>query len=260
MKKNKLYFFLAILSTIFLLSFAALCSQCSAPDGEEKENEGIEEETAEDEGSAAEEEIEAIGGEEETGEGNEEEASVEGEEGSITDEKEETVGEVLTAPAISLQIIEGPSYSQLGDNACYYRVKANVTGSPYPAISFNKDDSLGSWGQDISQINLYSNGDSFTLEATATNSQGTASATIILSYSCQNHIPILVKNNTGGTVTVSLSGPGSYTFTIPSGQQTIYVIPGNYSYTGKGCGGSILSGTQDLSESGYEWMWWCEYY
>jgi len=171
---------------------------------------------------------------------------------------EETIEKVLTAPTISLEIIEGPAFSQLGDNTCYYRVRAHITGDPSPAISFNKDDSLGSLGGNISQVNLHNKGDSFTLEATATNSQGTASASITLSYTCQKHIPILVNNNTGGTLSLSLSGPASYNFSIPPGQQNIYVIPGTYNYTARGCGGAVESGTEDLSKSGNEWDWWCK--
>ncbi len=173
---------------------------------------------------------------------------------------EETIEGAFKAPIISLEIIEGPAYSQLGDNVCYYRVRANVTGNPYPTISFNKDDSLGSWGNTVSQVNLYKNGDSFTLEAVAANSQGTVSDSIILSYACQQHIPILIKNDTGGTLSISLSGPANFDFSIPPGQQNIYVIPGTYNYTVKGCGGAVESGTKDLSTSGDEWRWWCGYF
>ena len=172
--------------------------------------------------------------------------------------EEETVEEGSTAPTIRLEIIEGPTFSQLGDNTCYYRVKAHVTGDPSPAISFNKDDSLGSLGANISQVNLHSAGESFTLEATATNSQGAASDSIALSYTCQNHIPILVINDTGGNISIDLSGPASYNFNIPPGQQNIYVIPGTYNYTARGCGSAVESGTENLSKSGDDWRWWCQ--
>ncbi len=166
--------------------------------------------------------------------------------------------EVLTAPTIRLEIVEGPAYSQAGDNVCYYRIKANVTGNPYPAISFNKDDSNGAWGKNIAQVNLYKSGESFTLETTATNSQGTAKDSITLSYTCQKHIPILVINDTGGNLSISLSGPANYNFNISTGQQNIYVIPGTYNYTVRGCGGAVETGTENLSSSGHEWKWWCQ--
>lgn len=178
----------------------------------------------------------------------------------ITEEEqeEEPAEGALSAPTVRLEIIEGPSFSQLGDNTCYYRVKAYITGNPSPTISFNKDDSMGSLGGGISQVNLHNKGESFTLEVTSTNSQGTASDSITLTYACQDHIPILVKNDTGGTLTLSISGPGNYNFSIPPGQQNIYVIPGTYNYTAKGCGGAVLSGTYDLSKSGDEWDFWCQ--
>ena len=188
----------------------------------------------------------------------EEAVEEEPEEEVVEETVEESVEGTGVAPTIRLEIIEGPAFSQLGDNTCYYRVKAHITGNPSPVISFNKDDSLGSLGANISQVNLHSKGDSFTLEATAMNSQGSVSDSITLSHTCQDHIPILVKNDTGGTLTLSISGPATYNFSIPPGHQNIYVIPGTYNYTGKGCGGGVLSGTYDLSKSGDEWDWWCQ--
>ena len=117
---------------------------------------------------------------------------------------------------------------------------------------------MGSLGKDIAQVNLHNKGESFTLEATASNSKGSASASIALAHTCQDHIPILVKNDTGGTLILSISGPGSYNFSIQSGQQNIYVIPGNYNYTARGCGGAVLSGSYDLSKAGDEWRFWCQ--
>lgn len=211
--------------------------------------------------------------EEEEEEAAEEETAVEEEE--VADETEEAEGEeeetdkkVSTTPTISLEIIEGPTL--VADSICYYRVKAIVTGNPYPSISFNKDDSLGSWGKNISQVNLNKEGESFTLEATATNSQGTASAQITLTDTCErpveeetapagSEIPIIIINDLGATLSLSLSGPASYSFSIPAGRQNIYVIPGTYNYTGR-CSGAVDSGTHDLSESGSEWRWWWQYY
>lgn len=68
-------------------------------------------------------------------------------------------------------------------------------------------------------------------------------------------IPILIINDLGKTLSLSLSGPASYSLKIPAGRQNIYVIPGIYNYTGK-CSGVKRSGTKDLSESGGEWRWW----
>ena len=196
----------------------------------------------------------------------EEESETETDTESITEEEmeEEPVEETFTVPTIRLEVIEGPTLVE--ESICYYRVKAIVTGNPYPAISFNKDDSLGSLSKDISQVNLYKKGESFTLDATAMNSQGTASASITLTDTCERPIaeekeeetatiPILIINDLGATLSLSLSGPASYSLSIPTGRQNINVIPGTYSYTGR-CSGAVDSGTHDLSESGSEWRWW----
>jgi hypothetical protein len=68
----------------------------------------------------------------------------------------------------------------------------------------------------------------------------------------------LIKNETGGTVHLTLEGPESYEFTLPPGDQTIEVIPGTYEYEGRGCGEGIDSGTKTISESTADWRWWCQ--
>ncbi len=160
MKKNKMYFFLAILSTIFLLSFAATCNQCSAAAAEE-EKVGVEEE------ETAEEEVAA-----------EEEAAEEEEEVA---EEEEEAEEEKEAPTIALEIYEGPTPFE---GICYYRVKATVTGNPSPDVDWSKDDSGGAWGTKKAQVNLNDPGDTYTLTATATNSEDTDIASIDLSWGC----------------------------------------------------------------------------
>ena len=87
------------------------------------------------------------------------------------------------APTITLEIFEGPTYSA-GDDICYYRVKATVTGDPAPAVSFSKDDSGGVWGPLKTQINLKRNSPNYTLTAKATNSAGQAMNSITLSWGC----------------------------------------------------------------------------
>jgi hypothetical protein len=69
-------------------------------------------------------------------------------------------------------------------------------------------------------------------------------------------VTVTIINDTGGTLTLSLSGPASYRFTFSPGRHTIQVVPGTYSYTAWGCGGASTSGTHDLSE-GDEWRFWC---
>jgi len=70
-------------------------------------------------------------------------------------------------------------------------------------------------------------------------------------------VPIYIKNDTGGQVTLYLTGPCSYTFYLKTGDSTIYILPGNYSYTAYGCGGATLSGSKSLGY-GDEWTWFCQ--
>ncbi len=84
------------------------------------------------------------------------------------------------APEISLQVISGPEYAQ-ENQVCFYRVKANVIGEPFPQIKFNKDDSNSAWGLNVAQVNL-TQGQSFTLVCEAVNSLGSAAAEISLNW------------------------------------------------------------------------------
>ena len=85
------------------------------------------------------------------------------------------------APTISIAVYEGPA---LEGSICYHRVEATVTGSPNPSVSWSKDDSMGSFGNKKAQVNINNPGDTYSLTATATNSEGTASATIDISWGC----------------------------------------------------------------------------
>lgn len=102
----------------------------------------------------------------------------------VTDsgERSDTTQTQATLPTVGLTIIEGPVSS---DGICYYRVKANTTGSPSPSITFDRDDSNGAWGSDITQINLSNPNDSITLTGTASNSAGSASDSITLTWGCE---------------------------------------------------------------------------
>jgi uncharacterized protein YkwD len=97
-----------------------------------------------------------------------------------TEEEEKTYEE---APTIKLEVYQGPMYSS-SSNVCYYRVRASVTGIPTPYVEFLKDDSGGSLGKYNTQVNLNSPSDTYTLIATATNSEGSASNSISLSWGC----------------------------------------------------------------------------
>jgi hypothetical protein len=97
---------------------------------------------------------------------------------TIPSATEETV--ISGIPTINLAIFEGPAY--VGDDICYYRVKATVTGNPAPVVSFSKDDSGGVWGPLKTQINLTRNTPNYTLTAIAKNSAGEAMGSITLNW------------------------------------------------------------------------------
>jgi PKD repeat protein len=197
MKKNKLYIILAILATVFLFITSAVCNQCKAAAPEEGTEAGEEEqEEATTEGEAV--------TEEETVEGEEEAPAEEEEEEEVVEEEEEVTEGEKEAPTISLAIYEGPTYST-ADDVCYYRIKATVTGSPSPTVEFSKDDSYGAWGSRKAQVNLNNPSETYTLTATATNSEGTDTASIALSWGCEivNQDPVISEITVMGTKYIS---------------------------------------------------------
>lgn len=70
-------------------------------------------------------------------------------------------------------------------------------------------------------------------------------------------VSILIKNETGGTLNLTLRGPAFYEFAFPPGNQTVQIVPGTYNYTARGCGGATESGTKTISEGTVDWRWWC---
>ena len=136
----------------------------------------VEEAITEDNPGDIEDNIE-ISGQEEPEEEPVEEIVVEEESEEEEDEKNESL------PTISIRIYEGPLYSK-SDDICYYRIIAEVSGEPSPEVTFSKDDSLGSLGPDKAQINISRNSGSYTLSATAKNSEGTVSDSITLMWNC----------------------------------------------------------------------------
>ena len=82
------------------------------------------------------------------------------------------------APAIELEVYDGPDYSE-SDDICYYRVEATATGFPDPEVTFEDDDNVNPLGSGRVEVGVEV-GDSYTLTATVTNPSGTASASITL--------------------------------------------------------------------------------
>ena len=169
MQKRKLFIICAILIIIPLIGLSAQCAANTEDKIDVSEDEkGLDETpTGNDDKDTASSEDEAII-EDETDE---------------ADSEEEADAE---APTISLAVYEGPT---LSGTICYSRVEATVTGSPSPTISFSKDDSLGSFGNKKAQVNINNPGDTYNLTATATNSEGSATDSITLSWGCEEPEP-----------------------------------------------------------------------
>lgn len=213
MKKNKLYVFSSLLIIILLFSVAALCNQCGpvTPVTAETSAAGDKTDVEESKESATEETTDKT-----------EETTNETGETSATDDTSDN-----SAPTIKLEIYEGPTY-HAGDDVCYYRVKAVVTGKPTPTVKFSKDDSGGVWGTKKAQVNIH-RGETYTLKATAKNSEGEDTDSITLTWGC-NNIPVIsditlssatIETNKTYDVTANATDADSdsltYKWTISSG-------------------------------------------
>jgi hypothetical protein len=67
--------------------------------------------------------------------------------------------------------------------------------------------------------------------------------------SCSASSSLYISNTTGGLVTLYLSGPASFVFYLNSGDTTLSVCSGTYSYTAYGCGGATDTGSMSSGES-----------
>ena len=66
---------------------------------------------------------------------------------------------------------------------------------------------------------------------------------------CDASSGIDITNSTGGSITIQLDGPASYNFNLGTGDTTLSVCEGSYSYTAWGCGGASTSGTINTGEA-----------
>ena len=163
MKKNKLFIFISIITAILISGVAATCNFCGTPItvGEEETTE--EQKTAQQASSQTHQTTQQVQGE-------------------------------PAAPTIELNISEGPSYSE-ADDVCFWRIEATVTGNPAPKITWSKDDSGGTLGDNIAQVNLTRDDPRYTLVGTAKNSVDTATDDIVLTWGCDGEEGELPTNN-----------------------------------------------------------------
>jgi hypothetical protein len=175
-KKNKLSIFLSLLVIILFFCTAALLDQCAIFSGSGVDNEN-EKELIEKKDEPKEEVTEGIVEEEIT----EEESLNEGEQIPKEEDKK-------SPPTIELRTYESPNYSE-ADGICYWRVEAIVTGNPAPEVEFSKDDSEGALGKQKAQVNLDNPSETYTLIATAINSEGSAIDSLDLNWECEEEPP-----------------------------------------------------------------------
>jgi len=215
MKKNKLYLLIILLLVVIFFATATFCNRCAASEeektGAEAEEDGKAEES-EQEGAKAVEKVQDVEGEHSGGSEVEETEEENGEE-EIQSAKE--------APTINIEVYEGPLYSQ-SDDVCFWRIKATVTGSPTPSVEFSKDDSNGAWGSRKAQVNIGDPSESSILIATATNSEGTATNSMVLTWEC-NRNPQVSEIVTMGDHFTGVEYVVSASVSDPDGDSLSYV-------------------------------------
>jgi len=219
MKKKFFYFLLSISLLILVFTTALTCNLCGSTLGQESSTSEITGKTGTDEESATQNSVSAT-----TSQATSSTQAQESTSSTQSDSATSSTSGSKSAPTITLSVYEGPTYSP-ADGVCYYRIEAIVTGNPAPTVTFSKDDSGGAWGSKKTQINL-NPGDTYTLVATATNSEGVATASMNITYGCSegvNREPVVsdisISNpnpvtNTEYDISVTASDPDSDTLTF----------------------------------------------
>ncbi|MCS7009960.1 MAG: hypothetical protein N2049_01975 [Anaerolineales bacterium] len=65
---------------------------------------------------------------------------------------------------------------------------------------------------------------------------------------CTETAPLYIQNDTGGYISLNLSGVTRFSFWLAPGYHTLQICPGMYSFTASGCGGASTSGTMSAGE------------
>jgi hypothetical protein len=230
MAHKKFYYVLCALVVVIVFGTAAICNMCGTS-ATTTDKIGTDKDTAAASTSKPGSSATANGGKDSATESTDKTSDTESSESSSDSESTTSEG---TVPTIKLEIYEGPTYSA-GDDICYYRIKATVTGSPAPTVKFSKDDSSGAWGSKKVQVNIH-RGQPYTLTATAKNSAGEANASIKLTWGCgeENRNPVIndiafspsgsIKTGQPYTVTADASDPDgnvlAYKWTVGGGTIT----------------------------------------
>ena len=146
-------------------------------------------------------------------------------EGTTTENSQQDSEEVLEKPSVKLSVIAGPEYAQDGA-ICYYRVKAEATGNPAPRIIFSKDDSNGTWGSNIAQINLTQN-EAYNLVCDVKNSEGSSNSSITLNWVAGDNTSTSNETASGQSnqqeTSIDYSNPGNFRIDVNLTAQLVSV-------------------------------------
>jgi hypothetical protein len=203
MKKSKFYVLFSLLIVVLLFSVSALCNLCGIATPATTETTAAEGKTDVEESKET--------ASEETTEKTEETT----EKTDATDQPSDN-----EAPTIKLETYEGPTYVP-ADDICDYRVKAVVTGKPAPTVKFSKDDSGGAWGTKKAQVNIH-RGETYTLKATAKNSEGEDTASMTLKWGCNTNPVINDITLSGGTIEINKTYDVTASASDPEGDSLTY--------------------------------------
>jgi len=215
-KKNKLFLLISVITLIILLGAAATCNLCGLNSATT---------TSSTETAAGSETSKATS--KETSKETVSEATKDTSESATNASATETSEETTPAtdktekPTIKLEIYEGPTYNA-ADDICYYRVKATVTGSPAPKVTFSKDDSNGAWGSKKVQINLTKSSLSYTLTAKAKNSAGESTDSLTLQWGCNSNPVINDMTLSSATIEINKTYDITASATDPDGDTLVY--------------------------------------
>jgi lipoprotein-anchoring transpeptidase ErfK/SrfK len=251
MKKNLKIFNVLIILVTLAISLCLVLSACSSgmvqPDNEQSNNENTEsvvnsnqgdgggdssvsstessavQESSSDAAAGSDRSFNGGVSNQETGKEN---LSSQPEESSITTESsQKAIEEVPQKPSVKLKIIKGPEYAQDGA-ICYYRVKAEVTGNPAPQIIFSKDDSNGTWGSNITQINLAKN-EIYNLVCDVKNSGGSSTSSITLNWVAGDNASTSDETTSGQSTQqealIDYSNPGNFRIDVNLAAQLVSV-------------------------------------
>lgn len=130
-----------------------------------------------------------------------------------------------TKPMLDLSVLAGPTADENGNYS--YVVEVKVQGFPEPVVKFNRDDSNGSLGKNITTITL-AEGEKFILTATAENSEGKEEKSIELSAP---YIPKIKLEIIKGPVYVNLRYAYYILEAVVEGYPEPYVVWENPSNT-----------------------------